>query len=177
LDDLCAVFSHLDLFDSVVVENGALLYTPATKEEQVLGDRPPDAFVQALRTKNVQPLDVSKVIVSTWEPHEKVVLQAIQELGLELQTILNKGVVMVLPSGVNKALRLSATLTQLGLSPDHAVAVGDAENDHAMLQLCEFSVAVANALSTVKKMVNWVTQGSRGTGAIELINHLIESDL
>jgi hydroxymethylpyrimidine pyrophosphatase-like HAD family hydrolase len=177
LDDLCTVFPHVDLFDGVVVENGALLYIPATKEEQILGDRPPDAFIQALQAKNVQPLGVGKVIVSTWEPHETTVLQAIRDLGLELQVIFNKGAVMVLPSGINKASGLSAALTKLNLSPHNMVAIGDAENDHAMLNLCEVSVAVANALPMVKERVDWVTQGSRGAGVMELIDRLIASDL
>lgn len=177
LDDLCNVFPEVDLFDCVVVENGALLYIPATREERVLGDRPPEAFIQALQAQNIQPLGIGRVIVSTWEPHETAVLQAIRDLGLELQIIFNKGAVMVMPAGINKASGLSAALAHLGLSPHNVVAIGDAENDHAMLNLCECSVAVANALPTVKENVDWVTQGSRGAGVIELIDRLLESDL
>lgn len=177
LDDLCTVLPQIDLFDAVVVENGALLYIPATKEEYVLGDCPPTALIQKLQEQNVQPLGVGKVIVSTWEPHETTVLQAIRDLGLELQIIFNKGAVMVLPSGINKASGLKAALTHLGLSPHNAVAIGDAENDHAMLDLCECSVAVDNALPIVKDNVDWVTQGSRGDGVVELIDRLLASDL
>ena len=72
--------------------------------------------------------------------------ETIRELGLELQVIFNKGAVMVLPAGVNKATGLAAALESLGLSPHNAVGVGDAENDHAFLALCECAVAVANAL-------------------------------
>jgi hydroxymethylpyrimidine pyrophosphatase-like HAD family hydrolase len=177
LDDLFSVFPQVDLFDCVVVENGALLYVPSTKEEQVLGSPPPDDFIQMLQEGNVQPLGVGRVIVSTWEPHETTVLKAIQELGLELQIIFNKGAVMVLPSGINKASGLSAALSKLGLSPRNTVAIGDAENDHAMMDLCECSVAVANALPGVKEKVDWVTEGSRGKGVEELIDRLIASDL
>ncbi len=177
LDDLHTVFPQVDLFDYVVAENGALLYVPATKEEQVLGARPPEAFIQALQAQKVQPLGVGRVIVSTWEPHETTVLQTIRDLGLDLQIIFNKGAVMVLPSGINKASGLSAALTKLGLSPHNTVAIGDAENDRAMLILCECSVAVANALPTVKEGVDWVTPGNRGKGVTELIDRLIASDL
>ena len=38
LDDLCRVFPHITLFDLVVAENGALVYWPATRAEQVLGE-------------------------------------------------------------------------------------------------------------------------------------------
>lgn len=177
LEDLGRVFPPIDLFDRVVVENGALLYNPATGEAQPLGDRPPEQFIQALRAKNVHPLDVGRVIVSTWEPHGATVAQTIQELGLAWNISLNKGAVMVLPSGVDKAVGLRAALTQLGLSPQNTVAIGDAENDLAMLDLCACSVAVANALPSVKEKVDWVTQGSRGAGVVELIDRLLTSDL
>ena len=37
LDDLRRVFSRLDLFERAVVENGAVLYTPATGDARPLG--------------------------------------------------------------------------------------------------------------------------------------------
>lgn len=177
LDDLQRAFPELDLFDYVVAENGAVLYCPATKQEKLLGTLPPEEFIQALQAKNVDPLSVGKVIVATWHPNENKVLEAIRELGLELQVIFNKGAVMVLPSGINKAAGLKAALEEMKLSPHNVVAVGDAENDHAFLNISECSVAVANALPILKEKVDIVTEGSRGDGVIELIDKLIASDL
>jgi HAD superfamily hydrolase (TIGR01484 family) len=177
LDDLYQVFPEADCFDCIVAENGALLYFPDSQKEQLLGDCPTDEFIQTLKARHVSPLDVGRVIVSTWEPHETTVLQTIQELGLELQVIFNKGAVMVLPSDINKATGLEAALMQMGLSTHNTVAVGDAENDTALLDSCEFSVAVANALPSIKEKVDWVTQGNRGQGVIELIDKLISTDL
>jgi len=177
LEDLCQVFPQFDWFDCVVAENGALLHFPASGEEQLLGDRPPEAFIQALQDRHVDSLSVGKVIVATWEPHGTTVLEAIRDLGLNLQVILNKGAVMVLPSGINKATGLSAAVKRLGLSAHNVVAVGDAENDLAFFDLCGFSVAVANALPMVKERADWVTQGSRGAGVTELIEALIACDL
>ncbi len=36
LDDLQRTFSHLDMFERIVAENGALVYNPATHEEKIL---------------------------------------------------------------------------------------------------------------------------------------------
>ncbi|TAK09528.1 MAG: HAD-IIB family hydrolase [Candidatus Manganitrophaceae bacterium] len=177
LNDLFQVFPRIDLFERVVAENGALLYRPATKETKLLAKAPPAQFAETLRDRGVAPLSVGEVVVATWTPHEKTVLDAIRELGLELQVIFNKGAVMVLPSGVNKATGLAATLEELGLSPHNVVGVGDAENDHAFLNRCECSVAVANALPALKEQADWVTQGSRGAGVTELIERLLASDL
>lgn len=176
LDDLSAVFGHLDLFDRVVAENGALLYNPAARKEQILGERPPAIFAETLRKRGVEPLSVGRAIVATWHPHETAVLHAIEDLGLELQVIFNKGAVMVLPSGVNKATGLAAALRELGLSPRNTVAVGDAENDHAFFSLCEVSAAVANALPLVKERADIVTSGAHGEGVAELIDEMLADE-
>jgi HAD superfamily hydrolase (TIGR01484 family) len=177
LPDLQAIFRRLDLFDCVVAENGALLYLPATKEEKILAAAPSPAFLKELEQRGVSPLSVGRVIVATWEPHQAAVLDAIRHLGLELQVIFNKGSVMVLPSGVNKATGLDAALKELGLSPHNAVGVGDAENDHALLARCECAVAVANALPSLQEKADWVTSGDHGAGVVELAESLITADL
>lgn len=177
LDDLQATFPHIDLFEWVVAENGALLYRPGTHEEKTLGKAPPESFLRALRERGVAPLSVGRVIVATWHPHETAVVEAIRERGLELQVIFNKDAVMVLPSGINKATGLTAALQELGLSPHNVVGVGDAENDHAFLNLCECSVAVDNALPAVKKNADFVTRGDHGQGVMELIDELVANDL
>jgi hydroxymethylpyrimidine pyrophosphatase-like HAD family hydrolase len=177
LPQLLAIFPRIDLCEWVVAENGALLYRPATKERQRLAEPPPEKFVQALRARGVGPISVGEVIVATRQPHETTVVQVIADLGLELQVILNKGSVMVLPAGVTKATGLAAALKELGLSPHNVVGVGDAENDHAFLSLCGCAVAVANALPALKERADVVTRGDQGAGVAELIGALVANDL
>ena len=110
---------------------------PRFREEQILAEPVHADLVRALRAAGVEPLATGRSIVATWEPHETAVLETIRDLGLELQVIFNKGAVMVLPSGINKATGLAAALDELGLSPHNAVGIGDAENDHAFLAACE----------------------------------------
>jgi HAD superfamily hydrolase (TIGR01484 family) len=175
--DLERVFDRLDLFDLVVAENGATIYAPASKEERLLAEPPPAVFAAQLRERGVEPISVGRVIVATWEPHQHAVLEVIHRLGLEMQVIFNKGAVMVLPSGVNKATGLQVALRQLGISLHNTVGIGDAENDHAFLRICEVGVAVANALPSVKAEVDLVTEGARGAGVRELADALIADDL
>jgi hydroxymethylpyrimidine pyrophosphatase-like HAD family hydrolase/energy-coupling factor transporter ATP-binding protein EcfA2 len=177
LDDLLEVFPEVGIFDLVVGENGALLYEPSSREEQVLGPPVPEDFARTLHALGVTPLSKGRVIVATREPHETTVIEVIREKGLELQVIFNKGAVMVLPAGVNKATGLQAALSALGLSPRNLAGVGDAENDHAFLSICELSAAVANALAAVKERADVVTSGARGEGVQELIEELLRDDL
>ena len=176
LPDLKRVCPRLDLFDRVVAENGALLYRPETRESRPLGPPPPPGFVERLEAKGVTPLSVGEVIVATWEPNETIVLEAIRDLGLDLQIIFNKGAVMVLPGGLNKASGLAAALEDLGLSAHNVIATGDAENDLAFMRSCGCAVAVANALPVVKADADFVTEAVRGAGVAEALNLAITDE-
>lgn len=177
LDDLLAVCDRPQLFDLIVAENGALVYDPATREETVLANPPSKALLRALRTRDVTPLEIGQVIVATLEPQRSTVQDVVWELGLEAQVIGNRGAVMVLPAGINKASGLAYALRKLGLSRHEAVGVGDGENDHSFLACCECSVAVANGVAALKENVTFVTAGENGQGVRELIDELIANDL
>jgi len=177
LSDLAEVFSRLDLFDWIVAENGAVLYRPTTREGRMLAKRPPEEFVRELIRRGVQCIATGRVIVATKRPYESIVAEVIRDFELELDIILNKGSVMILPAGVDKATGLTTVLHEIGLSRHNVVGVGDAENDEAFLAICERSVAVANALDSLKQYVDWVTEESNGAGVIELVQALISTDL
>ena len=177
LPELQSIFPDIGLCDAVVVENGALLYWPAEDKEEMLAEPPPAAFITEMTQRGVQPFSVGRVIFATWRPHEKEVLEAIQQLGLESHIIFNKRAVMVLPSGVNKATGLAKVLKKLKISPHHVVGVGDAENDHAFLDSCSIAAAVENALPALKEKCDIVTAGDHGRGVVELIERLLGDDL
>lgn len=177
LSDFSRMEGFLPVFDMVIAENGAVLYDPGSGETRALGAPPPEALLVELSRRGVDPLGVGTSIVATREPHETSVLEVIKELGLELQVIFNKGAVMILPSGVNKASGLQAALRIFGVSPAHVIGVGDAENDHAFLELCGLPVAVANALPALKEKAALVTKHSAGAGVTELINSALRGEL
>lgn len=176
LEDLLATFPQVDLFDRMVLENGALLYDPATREARPVAEPPPPPLLAELERRGV-PLSAGRSIVATVVPHEHAVLAAIRDLGLEWHVVFNKGAVMALPPGVTKATGLAPALAELGIPADRVVGVGDAENDHAFLQLCGLSAAVANALPAVKAAADLMTAGPRGQGVTELIDRLLADDL
>ncbi|HLZ88174.1 MAG TPA: HAD-IIB family hydrolase, partial [Puia sp.] len=177
MKDLVLVFPEYRLFDYIVAENGGLIVDCATGEETPLGPPPDPKFIHRLRQSGVHPLSIGKVIAATWVPYELAVIEAIKDTGSELQVIFNKGAVMILPSGVNKATGLQSLLRSLHLSVHNAVAVGDAENDISLLQAAECAVAVNNALPSVKDMADWVTDERHGAGVAQLIDRLIAGDL
>jgi len=176
VEDLIQVFPEVAIFDRVVAENGPLVYRPQSQETLALSQPPPAAFVEELRRRGVEPLTAGQVFVATEQPNERVVLDVIGELGLDLEVILNKGSVMILPASVDKATGLSAALEELSISPQSVVGIGDAENDEAFLALCGLGVAVANALDSLKARADQVTRGENGAGVREVIDSLFSDD-
>lgn len=173
LAELLAVFPRIDLFDRVVAENGAHLYRPADRSERLLADRPPDSFVETLKARGVAPISVGRVVVATWVPHDATASAVIRESGLDLDVILNKRAVMILPTGVNKATGLNHALGELGINDRDVAGVGDAENDQAFLAACGLSAAVSNALPTLKERADFVTNAGHGAGVVELIDAIL----
>ena len=176
LESLQSVFTQLDVFDLIVAENGALLYHPSTGEEKLLGKILPVAFVERLRQSGAHPLSVGRGIVATVRPYEAAVYRAIHDLGLDLQVIFNRESVMTLPVGVDKSTGFRAVLAELGLASASVVGFGDAENDFAFLSLCGFSVAVANAIPSLKERVHLVTSGEDGAGVVEVLQKLLTTE-
>lgn len=176
LPNLKRIFGRLDLFERVVVENGGLLYHPATGAEKLLGAAPDPALVGLLRARGVSDLAVGRSIIATSEPFHDIVRDSIAELGLDLEIILNTDAVMVLEKGTNKASGLRIALAELGVAPEQVVAVGDAENDQVLLEACGCGVAVANALPMLKRVASMVTVGERGAGVEEVVDLLLHDE-
>ncbi|HJT20483.1 MAG TPA: HAD hydrolase family protein [Nitrospira sp.] len=177
LRDLLAILPAERMWSRIVAENGAVLYRPATRERLVLGDPVPSRLVEALQRKSVRPLQTGESIIETVKPHEVSVLEAIRDLGLEHHVIFNRESVMVLPPGVTKASGLKAALHDLQLSPHNTVGIGDSENDHALFQSSELSVAVNNAISTLREAADVVTDEADGAGVAQVLTSLVTDDL
>jgi HAD superfamily hydrolase (TIGR01484 family) len=177
LAELLETFSSAHVFDRLVVENGAVVYDPATGAEKVLAEAPSPRFIETLQARGVGPIAVGHTIVATWEPHGSTVLEVIRDLGLGVQIVLNKGAVMVLPGTVSKATGLEYALGEFGLSLRNAVAVGDAENDHVLLTYCECGAAVSNAVQALKDRADVILERDHGDGVIDLIEQIVDNDL
>jgi hydroxymethylpyrimidine pyrophosphatase-like HAD family hydrolase len=177
LRELLPLFPQATLCARIVAENGAVLYRPATRDQRLLTDAASAPLTDLLQRKGVAPLDVGDSIIATVRPHEVAVMEAIRDLGLEHHVIFNRESVMVLPPGVNKASGLAAALDELQLSPHEVVGIGDSENDHALFQASELSVAVASAVPTLRDAADWVTAKSNGAGTAEALLALVADDM
>jgi hydroxymethylpyrimidine pyrophosphatase-like HAD family hydrolase len=177
LDDLEQVCPDARaLFDAIVAENGGVYLRPPAREPRLLGPPPPEALLERLRGRRVEPLAVGDVVVATTRAHQRAVIDAIRALELELQVVSNKQALMVLPAGVDKGSGLEVALADLGLDPGEVVGIGDGENDRALLAGCGLAVAAATAVDSLKKVAGVVTSGASGAGVVETIAAMLAGE-
>lgn len=72
----------------------------------------------------------------------------------------------VVQGAENKAESLSILISELNLTSDQSLFVGDDEPDLPAMRLAGVSVAVANAVDVVKEHADWVTIRNGGEGAV-----------
>ena len=70
----------------------------------------------------------------------------------------------ILPKTVDKGRALLHLASKLHLSPDQVMAVGDQENDQAMLEVAGLPVAMDNASPELKKIAKVVTRSNDESG-------------
>lgn len=73
--------------------------------------------------------------------------------------------------GIDKSIALSEGLRYLGLEPKEVIVIGDSDTDVPMFQLCDYSIAVANASDDVKSKAKYVCKQDIGDGVVEAIEH------
>ncbi len=73
---------------------------------------------------------------------------------------------------VDKARALLALGQQLGITPADMVAIGDGDNDIAMLRLVSFGIAMGNASTKVQAAADWVTATNDHNGVALAIERL-----
>lgn len=140
LSDLRSVAGDLDFVDAVVAENGAVLAF-TNGNSRLVGKPAPPIFVEELRRCGIA-FSAGQCVVETDAAAAPQILEVIRNLELPLVLLFNRDRLMVLPQAISKGIGLREVLTMLRLSTHNAIAIGDAENDHDLLAVCEFGVAV-----------------------------------
>ena len=76
-------------------------------------------------------------------------------------------------ANVNKRLGLETIVTQIGISREEVVAIGDHINDLEMLAWAGIGVAMGNALPEVKAVADWVTTRYDEDGVARAIERFV----
>jgi len=171
LVDLRRVAGDLTCFDVVVAENGGVLDFPVTGRHVLLGHPPYPAFVDELRRCGAH-VTVGETVVETDATSADAALDVLRKLELPLILTFNRGRLMVLPQGVTKSTGLRQALTALRLSIHNTIGIGDAENDHDLLDACEVGVAVAWGSQALRGVADEVIEGTGPAAVAEYLRRV-----
>ncbi len=167
LAELRADFPDVDVHvDGIVAENGCVLVLDGST--RLLSPPVDPVLAPALAAAGI-PVRVGDALLACDGAYAVLVLDQIRRLGLDCQLVHNREALMVLPAGVTKGSGLFEALGDLGVSRHSTIGVGDAENDHALLDVCELGVAVANAVPALRRRADLVTDAAAGAGVVELV--------
>src|SRR4051812_9870873 len=175
--DQLSEFPRLDLFETVVAENGAMLFDPATRREVILCERPEAKLVEMLCGLGGCEVECGRVVITTKKDCKRHVEDVLAELKSDWQIVNNRTDLLVLPRGVDKASGIVALLHKTGLKSEQVVGIGDAENDVALIRACGLGVAVADSVPQLKARAQLITEGGAGQGIVELIERMLRDDL
>lgn len=83
------------------------------------------------------------------------------------------GNVEVMPANTGKGAALAQIASDMGLTREQVMAVGDADNDLSMMTFAYHSVAMANAASEVRSACRWQTESNDECGVARIIHRVL----
>jgi phosphoserine phosphatase len=120
------------------------------------------------------PFHSGAVIIGTWEQHAHKLMELVRQFGIDGQLIFNRAAVMLLPSGINKAVGICRALAELGRSERNLIAFGDAENDIPLLIGAEMGVAARGAVHSVEALADDFVSQPGGAGVSLYVRRILE---
>ncbi len=79
----------------------------------------------------------------------------------------------VVNKGVNKGAALKYVAEKLNIKRDEIIAIGDNENDYAMLKYAGYSVAMGNAQDSIKQIAHHITSTNNENGVAKAIKRIL----
>lgn len=159
LVELKSVAGNLGCFNAIVAENGAVLYFPESGRHAVIGHAPSPRFLEGLSQRGID-FAVGESVVETEATRATSVLDVIRSLEQPLILAFNRSRLMVLPPGIAKSVGLRRVLSTLRLSIHNTIGIGDAENDHDLLDACEVGVAVEWGSPALQSVADEIIAGT-----------------
>jgi len=172
LDDLRQAAGSLDCFDALVVENGAVLHFPASGRHVAIGHPASRAVIAELERRRIRHV-AGEVVIEMDAACAPAALDVVRELQQPLMLAFNRGRLMLLPQSVAKSAGLRQVLHALRLSIHNAIGIGDAENDHDLLDACEVGVAVAWGSAALRAVADEVIDGSGPPAVADYLRRIV----
>ncbi len=173
IPELRRVAGDLSCFDAVVGENGAVVEFPASGRHVLIGHPVNPSVVDAMRGRGVD-LATGECVIEMDAGFAPTVLDVVRGMEQPLILAFNRGRLMVLPQAVAKSTGLRHALFALRLSIHNTIGVGDAENDHDLLDACEVGVAVGWGSAALRAVADEVIEGAGPHAVAEYVRRVAD---
>ncbi len=174
-------FAEAGGYSLIVYNSNNALVRTRTRHMEAMTVAYDDLFIETGESLRSLPgkVPISKVIfvdapdrIETIRAHLSLRLNGTAKLVRSQPTLLE-----ALPLNASKGAGLERLLSELGVSPDEVLAIGDAENDIEMLQLVGVGVAMGNAPQAVKDVADFVTADNDSDGVAEAVERFVLAPL
>lgn len=172
---------YLGTSGPVIAENGGVVGYPWTKFE-ILGERKiaeeADKILRERLGERYIPHDSNRfrfVDLAFQRTIPAVEVQRIlDENGIEAHVMDSGYALHILDRRVDKGVALRRAASMMGLLPINVASIGDGLNDIQMFKVSGYSIALANAPSTLKSEANYICVRGFAEGFEEAAKHLLE---
>jgi hypothetical protein len=169
-----AVSTYMGFSGPIVAENGGVVCH--RQRVWVLGDgsEPRRAYEHLSGIMPVERLFTDKWRETEVGLKETVDASAVREAleGFDVDVQSTGWAIHVMRKGVDKFAGIVKGCEVLGVPVDSVAAIGDSDNDTAMLGGCGWGIATANASDPTKAAASHVTDGSHGDGVLQALTWL-----
>jgi hydroxymethylpyrimidine pyrophosphatase-like HAD family hydrolase len=166
--DLRRLAPGFGAWDGLVAEDGAVVEAPVGRPPAVSGRRVASAVRARLVANPRLHPELGEVVASVPLGERDELARTVAALPVELVHNIDR--VMVSPRGITKSSGVRSALRRLGLPGSDYAAIGDAENDLEVLRGGVLSGAVANALPSIRSVVDYICRRPFDRGVLEFVN-------
>jgi len=120
--------------------------------------------------------EILKIAIYHFESSEKYIFPEVKHLEGDLKVkISGENWVDISSPNANKGFALNLIQKKYGVTPSETLVFGDYNNDLEMLALADFSFAMENAHSNVKKAANYATSNNDDFGVERILEKLLST--
>jgi phosphoglycolate phosphatase (TIGR01487 family) len=173
-----ALHRFLGLDTPIVAENGGVLYRRVAGRDVVehLADR--RFALAAFRRLRRSGLPARRLFTDRWRESEVAIEEGISErrlraalAGLPVFVESTGFAVHLMQRGAGKLPALRRALEPMGLTPGDCLAIGDGNNDVAMLRASAFGATFPSASRRARDAADYVTREAYARGFVEAVIH------
>ena len=159
------------------------------QDKYVLTERPDDEYViHEARLNKMEIKKVDNFLEAIHHPVAKCLIvgnpdrlagleqEMFQQIGDRMGVFRSEPFFLELvPKGIDKALSLDVLLSEIGLTKEEMMAIGDGYNDLSMIRFAGMGIAMANAQDVVKDNADFITLSNEEDGVAHAVTRFILS--